>query len=154
MASGRPDYFRGVDITYQTLAQITNRPKYGGALSAGGAEVMPANEELSLALITGKGMIYGGYIWVDYSASQAEGLVSLYVEGTLILAIDLLDLKKFCIDRAWAGPFYIMNYDDVDFIYSLGVSYGLTFESSFEFRYTERDGGTPIVYFDIVYALI
>ena len=32
MASGLPDYYRGVDVAYQALSEMIVRPKYGGVV--------------------------------------------------------------------------------------------------------------------------
>ena len=57
MASGLPDYYNGVDVTYQTLAEIINRPKYGAGQRSTAAVAVDASAETTLITITGKGMV-------------------------------------------------------------------------------------------------
>jgi len=154
MASGLPDYYRGVDIAYQALAQVTNRPKYGGALELYGSVVVTANFTTGLAEVSGKGMIYGGLVYLDPTATQASGIPGVIVDGNVIAGITFTRMNKYNVSKSWAYPLYLLSYDDVNFVYSCAASYGITFESSFKLVYNEAEGATPRVYYDFVYALI
>ena len=43
MASGLPDFHRGVDVALQSLAEVTNRPKYGAATYSSGNKTVSAS---------------------------------------------------------------------------------------------------------------
>lgn len=154
MASGLPDYYRGVDIAYQALAQMIVRPKYGGAVWTIGVETVDANAVKSLVSVSGKGMIYGGFLYLDHTATQKTGIAMLKIDGDDVAGLALDYMDKYSIDKSWAHPFYLLGYDDINFIYSVALSYGLTFEESFEILYEEQDGGTPQVWANATYALI
>jgi len=154
MAYGLPDYYRGVDITYQTIGQVINRPKYGGAESAWGSRPVDANDITTLLSISSKGMLYGGVVYMAYGFTQAKGLFELKVDGSFITDKSLVSLNAFGIKKPQSYPIYLLKFDDTKFVYSVAVSYGITFENEVVLSYVEDDGGTPTIYFDINYALI
>ena len=154
MASGLPDYYRGVDIAYQALAQVTNRPKYGGAQSADGYLAVAASQENTLFTISGKGMTYGGYVKVEYASSQKDSGFLIYLDGGLFGTAGFEALNKFGLTLENSHPLYLRKYDDVNFIYCMALSRGITFESSFSLAYLEQHGTTPTVWYHVIYALI
>lgn len=142
MASGTPDFF-------QTVRQNFGAAKYEVDL-----KVAVANDEISLFTVNGKGVIYGGLVHVDYASTQKTALLLLYVDGDLIGFMSFAELVKLNAVASNQYPFYIIQYDDVNFIYCVAFSDGTTFDSSVEMRYRERDGGTPNVIFEMNYALL
>lgn len=154
MASGMLDYYRGVDVKYQALAQMIVRPKYGGALLAWGSKYCTANVQNTLCGIAGKGMVYGGAIWMDYTLTQADSQVWLGVDGYTLTNLSWARLKEFGILQPRSWPLSLLKYDSKNFIYCAGVSYGLTFESQVVLAYYEQNGFNPTVHYRLVYALI
>lgn len=154
MTHGLPDYYRGVDIAYQALAQLMVRPTYGEAESAYGGAVMVATAENILQTVTGKGMIYGGVLYLDYIASQKHAQPLLYIDDVKLDQPNFEDLYKWKIAKENSLPFYLLRYDEGNYIYAVGLSSGYTFEESFKINYNEVNEGTPTVYYDILYALI
>lgn len=154
MASGKNDYYRGVDVSYQALAQMIVRPKYGGALLAWGSETLTANIQNTLCGINGKGMIYGGVVWLDYTLTQAQSEVWLGIDGYTLTNLSFLRLKDYSIQQPRSWPVTLLKYDGTEFIYSVGISYGITFETQLVLAYYEKNGFTPTVHYRLVYALI
>lgn len=154
MAHGLPDYYRGVDIAYQALAQQIVRPKYGGALLAWGSKTVTANVQNTLVGIWGKGMVYGGAVWFDYTLTQANSQVWLGIDGYTITNLSFLRLMEYKIDKPRSWPVSLHKYDSENFVYSVGISYGLTFETQLVLAYLEEHGFTPTVHYRLVYALI
>lgn len=154
MASGLPDYYRGVDIALQGLSEVINRPKYGGAQETAGGVVVTAGEEKELASISGKGMIYGGLLFLEHTASQSSGIPKLTVDGNLLSAMSFITMNDFNITKQWAFTLYLMTFDEVLFRYAVAVSNEITFETGFKLIYEEKENETPTVYFDLIYALI
>lgn len=154
MSSGLPDYYRGVDIAYQALAQMIVRPKYGGAESAWGSQIVGANATNALVTISGKGMLYGGVAYISYALTQAKGLFELKIDGSFVTDKSLVTMNAFGIVKPQSYPVYLLKFDDTNFVYSVAVSYGVTFESEVILSYVEDDGGTPTIYYDLTYALI
>jgi len=154
MASGLPDYYRGVDIAYQALSQMIVRPKYGGATHKTDGIVVDASEKTILKWVTGKGMIYGGIIFLDHTASQKTGIIDFKVDGNLISSMNFESMEKYGVNVPQSYPIYLLKYDDTAFVYCVALSNGITFEENILLEYTESEGETPMVFFDIVYALI
>lgn len=142
MASGLPDYYRGV------------RPRYGGARIVSDSKQVTKNIQTNLVAISGRGMTYGGAVWLDYTLTQANSRVLLGCEGVAITDLSFLRLNDYGIDQTKTLPVSLNRYDPISFIYSVGISYGITFESSLILNYLEQHGTTPTVHFRLVYALI
>lgn len=176
MASGRPDYYIGVDITYQdlaelivrpqnipqidvdiltqTLSEVTNRPKYGGALLVHGSVAVTAGQINTLVGVDGKGMIYGGYVYLDYANSQSAGQVRMLADDQTLNYDSFSLLNNFGVTEPGRSAVFLSKYDDTNFIYCAGLSHGITFETSIELKYFENQGYTPTVHYRLVYALI
>ncbi len=154
MSSGLPDFYRGIDVAFQSLGQIINRPKYGGADVVDGTVIVTATSGTTLVTVTGKGMIYGGYMYLDSAASQKTGSPLLNVDGNLLTVLDFEEMNKFGLSRQWSKPYSLVKYNEVDFVYAVQLYYGITFETSFFLSYSESEGATPSVRYAVVYALI
>jgi len=154
MVSGLPDYYRGMDVAFQALAQMTVRPNFGGALLETGQTEVIANDEKSLFAIDGKGMIYGGVVWLDAANSQANAQVRLKTDDVTLSDISFLRMIDYGIRNPRSWPVTINTYNNSDYIYSVGISYGVTFESKVEIVYFEDNGRTPNVHYRLVYTLI
>lgn len=154
MASGLPDYFSGVDIAYQALAQVTNRPKYGGAFLTGSVMTVTPSDDTDLIVVSGKGMIYGGLVWLDYTYSQANDEVIIQIDQYNLNDLSFLRLNNYNIQRDRTFPVTLNTYDPTNYIYSVGISFGITFETEVKVIYKETYGRDPTVFYRLVYALI
>ena len=142
MVSGLPDYFTSV------------RPRYGSAQKCWGSKILTPNVENTFCDITGKGMIYGGNMSLDFTLTQKWSVINLYVDGAKFYAVNFDTLYKYRHIQENAYPIYLIKRDETNFIYSIGVSVGYTFESGFKFSYTEGHGAAEKVYYNLFYALI
>lgn len=142
MAAGMPDY------------QSIVRPRYGGALSTYGYLTMASGGSTLLAEVFGRGMIYGGYVLVNYTSSQKDSLVYFYADNSLLVYDDFASLAEFGLALPGTYPLSIVKFDDVEFKYCVLFSYGITFETGFRLAYGERHLATPKVKFRLVYALL
>jgi len=142
MASGLPDYFRAV------------RPRYGAAKSVMGSKTLTAHSENTLVSISGKGMLYGGNMRFDGVLLDRWDVIHLYIDNVLFYQTNFysLNLAKYTIPGT--NAIFIQSYNEVEGLYSIGVSSGYTFESCFKFSITENRGNTPDVFYNIFYALI
>lgn len=154
MATGLPDYYRGIDVTYQTLAQLMNRPKYGAAQKVVAFKLANADPEFPLVSVSGKGMIYGGIFVVDAPTTHASCKAVLKIEGVEICEADFYFLYYFAVDKYQSYPFYLLQYDDTRFIYSSGLSPGYTFETGFDVSFINPYGTPADFGCRIIYALI
>ncbi len=154
MVSGLPDYYRGMNVAYQALAEMIVRPKYGAALLASGTKSVTPNSDNVLAAIAGKGMVYGGAVWLDHTSSQGNGQVRLWIDGVNLSPLSFIRLNDYGILKPRTWPVTLNTYNIVDYIYSAGISYGITFESALKISYDENNGGGPTVHYRLVYTLI
>lgn len=154
MAKGAPDYYNVIDIKLQTIAELTNRPKYGGAQRSAAEKVVSASAETDLVSVSGKGMIYGAIISLDHSSTQKLGTPRLYIDGNKMSDWNFFTLNSFNVVAPYGSAFFLVAYDDVNFIYVALTGYGYTFETSFKLSYFENNGGTPSVRGRAIYALV
>lgn len=154
MSHGLPDWYRGVDIAYQALAEMITRPKYGAAQVAEASEVVDASGVTELISITGKGMIYGGALWMDYTSTQKDSSPLLTIDGNEFRDDGLYTINFMNWNNPLILPISILKYDDTNFVYCVGFAYGYTFETSVLVSYSEKHGTTPTVNASLYYALI
>lgn len=154
MVSGLPDYYRGVDIAYQALGEMIVRPKYGGAVLATGSKYCTANVQNTLVGVNGKGMIYGGAVWLDYTSAQADSEVWLGIDGYTISNLSFERLLAYGINQPRSWPVSLICADHINHIYGVGISYGITFESQLVLAYYEQNGTRPTVHYRLIYTLI
>jgi hypothetical protein len=154
MSHGLPDYYRGVDIAYQALGQIINRPKYGGAQYISANVQVSPGTYTTLISLSGKGMVYGGLVKLSYSLSLANNTVRLKADGNVISLLSFALMNNYSVNKPRSFPLTLNTFDDVKFNYSAGISYGITFETSFEIAYGEGYFETHYITAELVYALI
>ncbi len=154
MASGLPDFFRSVDVAKQSLAELTNRPKFGGGILSAGQMTVTVGVLNNLVQIIGKGMVYGGSIWLDYTSTQSNSEVWLGIDGVNIEGLSFVRLKDYSVVRPGSAVITLNKFDSDNYVYSVGISYGLTFESRLDLKYNEEHNTTPTVHYRIIYTLI
>lgn len=154
MAHGLPDFYRGVDIAYQALAQIIVRPKYGAAERVMGGTPAVANGEKVVCSVSGKGILYGGYVYIDHTSTQRDSSVYIAIDGVTMGGDFFKYLNQFSLDKPRSALCYKLLYDDTIFEYSVALSPDITFETSLSLKYYERHGQTPTIYYFLLYALI
>jgi len=142
MASGLPDYYRSV------------RPIYGALKTAEVFGVVLPSVVSSLIAKTGKGIILGGFVALDYTSSQKNSGIILAVDGAVIAGYSFAFLYAHKINRSGPTLMYQLGYNDGLYKYSSGISENITFDSSFEVGYYEQHATTPSVYCSMNYALI
>lgn len=156
MAYGAPDWWSRshIDIIAQTLAEITQRPKYGGALLSSWDGSVNNNAKTELISVTGKGMIYAGNLWLNPLQTQANSYVELEVDGTSIAYTQFVAMNTYSWTTPQGHPFFLTKFDDTTFYYSVLFMYGITFESGFRILYDEKHGRNPTVGAKMRYAVI
>lgn len=154
MASGLPDHYRGVDIKLQDLSELTIRPKYGKAVLASGSAVAAANTGTFLTVVFGKGRLYGGSVWLDYTLTQANSEIRLFTEQVYISSLSFFRMLEYRITNPLSSVVFLNKFDGVNYVYSAGISGDLTFESYLALAYFEKHGFTPTVHYRLLYALI
>ncbi|MCD6429361.1 hypothetical protein J7L09_01565 [bacterium] len=143
-----------VDLFSQTLAEVTIRNKYGGAESACFIGYATANDTIELFSITGKGVIYGGFITIQSTGSQRDDEQWLWIDGSQMSPHTLYEMKRFNLIGP-TGPIpYLTCYDDINFLYAVQFFFGYTFETSCVVKYTEKHGREPLIIAFFDYALV
>lgn len=142
MASGLPDYSNVV------------RPAYGGGQRLASSKTVTASDDTTLLTITGKGMVYGGYILLDHTASQVNSIPVLAADGKKICSIKFDTLNKYNMVSPGKYPVFLTKFDNVNFIYGVAFSYGITFETEIAMNYIEAHGATPVVNYSLIYTLM
>jgi hypothetical protein len=154
MAHGLPDWYRGVDIAYQALAQMITRPTYGAAVRTSGFKSCAGSGYTELFNISGKGMTYGGYVRLTHASTQKDSAVWLYTDTGLVCNMSFYDGDRFNIIYLRGHPLIISKYDDTSFVYCILVSYGITFESGLQILFNNYYAGAVTVYYEIIYGLV
>lgn len=154
MASGLPDYYRGMDVAYQALAEMTVRPKYGQVYLKSGSEPATPSGDTLLAFFSGKGMVYGGVIWLDYTSSQANSYIKLLLDAEHLNDLSFLRLNEYNITNPRSSVVTINKYDSVNHVYCVGISYGVTFDSYLMLLYYNAYANAPTIHYRLVYTLL
>ncbi len=142
MASGLPDY----------LPEF--RPKFGKVTVTRNQVSCPALATTSIILVSGRGVIYGGILWLDHTASQRNSMPRLRIDDSSISNTSFVDMNKHGVNVPMIESAFLLKYDDVNFIYAVGIGVGIAFEESFEVLYEEEHGGEPGVTAKVLYRLI
>ena len=151
---GLPDYYRGVDIAFQALSDLIVRPRYGEAHLLKKDKTVTANDTTFLDGVTGTGMLYGGFAYLDYTSDQRLSTFTLHIDDKVILDYSFENLARYGVAGEHGYSAYLLKYDQTNFIYSVGILPGITFDESFKFYYKERHSDTPQVKIRIIYALV
>lgn len=113
-----------------------------------------ANVRTSLISVTGKGMIYGGFIALEYTESQANSRPELWVDGVYVANENFVSLKLWGVEKPFNFSLVLAKYNDTAFVYCVEIGCVITFEESVELIYYERHGKTPNVVARLCYALV
>lgn len=142
MTAGMPDY------------QSIVRPKFGGAKCKSGTKYVDANIITDIVDVEGRGIVYGGVLWLDYLTTQANSIVVLTVDKSVLSDLSFVRLSEFCIDAPGKYSLIINLFDHVNYVYSVSVGFGITFEDGIGLSYDEKHGDQPTVHYRLVYALL
>ena len=153
-----PDYpdftqYAYIDIIAQSLGRVLTRPTYGGAQVSTVLKAVTPNDVTEFIAIAGEGMIYGGYIAVWASMTQAVCLWTSVLDGNDQSPVSFEIMKGFTGSYPHGMSPIMTRYDMVNFQYGAVMPYGITFEESLVFSYREGEGDTPSVLVDMSYAL-
>lgn len=156
MVTDQPDWWTSafVNILMQDLAEVTNRPKYGGALQKSDTVELLATEEHTLVTVISKGMIYGGFIMSLDANIQSLDQPRLYVDGQLISKWAWDSLNRYGLTLPHASVISLLRYDPISPVYTAALRYGITFESSVSLRYWCTTAVSRYLTYSLLYALV
>lgn len=143
-----------INVNAQSLSEIINRPKYGGAIQGIINQLVVGVGTGTLIEIAGTGIIYGGFLRVYPLVSHKTDYPMITVDGNLFAAgytPEYLMKDYLCgYDYVWK----LINYNDVDFEYVIGIIAGITFESSIKLQWYNSIADTILVGGRLIYATI
>lgn len=154
MARGIPDWYMGANIAYQDLAQMIVRPKYGGTKLHYVTGALPASTATLVMYISGTGMHYGAYFYIDAVDVVDNDYLSFYIDG------ESLSLPVFgsFINYNFATPPgtepFMTFCDRVNHVYAGCTGMGKTWETAYALYYNETYGRNPLVTLYYYYALL
>ena len=143
MPRGYPDYF-GQSIFM----------KYGSAQRAAYDGYVTANTENNIITISGKGRLYGGYLYTDQGTNQKNDRVRVYVDGVMIFSLMWEGLYTQNTTTGTPSPVSLTRYDIGSQGFAMVFGGNITFDSELKITYGEYGGYTPRVGSEIYYALI
>lgn len=142
MASGMADFERMI------------RPKYGKPQHMPFIGTVYKGQYNDLFTITGKGVIYGGFIYVYGESSQKDSIVHPYIDEDQYSNITFEEFLALNLCTVYSAPLYLTEFDDVNSKYTLCFSPGITFEKKIQLKYLEDTGDDAVCAIHLFYALI
>ena len=152
--TGFPDWLVPVNISRQELAEITNRPKYGGAQTADLTKGILAGVTETLVSLSALGKTYGGHLSVLSVSDSAGDLILIAVDGVDVLQVSFTSLFELTVIHENMFHVRLVTYDPVNLIYVVSIIADLTFESSFQIRYKNQHADTVITMGSLLYTVI
>ena len=154
--SDLPDFWanRYVNVVAQDLGELINRPKYGAGDSVYGIKSCGAGVDTLVATISGKGVLYGGWMFMDSLVSHKKDGPSIYTDGNQVSALNMEDKDKYNFISPGQASWYLTRYDDVNFIYALAFTAGITFETEWKLIWYNDTGTNINIGYHVIYALV
>ena len=153
MATGYPDWVTPISIVAQALAELVNRPAYGVPKTLFFGETVAPNTFKLVGSVTGKGMMYGGFIAWSSAGECKNTEIELYLDGVLAIRYGPAALLQAGLLNNGSCYIYLLNYDDVNKEFSIGFSYPITFETSLAVYIDTYNDANHSVTMRLLYAL-
>jgi len=154
MSKGTVDWYRGIDIVYQNLGEIIQRPKFGIVAPAEYANFVAASAVTTLVDISGIGNIYWGSIGVTGAGIQEDDYFIFTIDGIPLTSATFRRAEDYGTNTPRLPGVFLDKLDNVNFRYSAALGANITFETSVVIQYVETYGRNPYVVSRLVYALI
>lgn len=143
-----------LNVKAQDLAEIVNRPKYGGALQKEDTVELTTEEENTFVTVEGKGMIYGGFIMSLDSNIIDTDSPRIYVDDQPISKWSWDSLKRYGLTEPNASIISLSSYDIISPVYTAVIRYGITFERNVSLRYWCVTDTSRYLTYSLLYAVI
>lgn len=143
-----------LNLKAQDLSEIINRPKYGGALQSSATVNLTASGENVFVTVSGKGILYGGFIMSLDSNIQTLDEPRIYLDGQLLSRWSWDSLKTYGLIQPDASIISLLVYDTTSPVYTAVLRYGITFESSISLRYWCTTATSRYLTYSLLYALV
>ena len=143
MPTGYPDYFGQPGFS-----------KLGAAQELQDDDSVDANTTKTMFEITGQGVIYGGYIWIDDPDNDGLNDMTIFVDDTRMFLAGVLKQHSRFLYKGLPLPIYMYYWDPDAGTFGYGISPGITFTSKFRIDYIERGGNEVEYAFHCAFALV
>lgn len=144
-----------MNVKAQDLAEVINRPKYGACNLAIHDTTITAPGDTELYTVTGKGIVYGGYLTVYLAGeSHAVDTMSLVIDGTTMAVEDPMFLNIYGLTKHPASFFTLVMYDETNWYYSLIFANNITFETSVSIHWQTITTDNCKIRSELLYALV
>jgi len=153
MATGAQDWIVRTDALLQTLAELIVRQKNGTPGFGDGYSTIIDRVKTKIFSLSGKGVLYGGLVWIDNDIGEYLGEMTLVLDGVDMGTYTLESLAARAVFSPGLAAFYLNQYDLVSGNFTVGFSQWMTFETGIEIWYTP-DTGLAVVQHRIHYAVI
>lgn len=143
MPRGYPDYF-GQQMF----------PKYGALKSISDYHSSSGSGEKTLVNINGKGIVFGGRIWVLSSDARNYDIIRMYIDGESSFSMAMSHMNLYDVDYNSQLPVFLIYYDELNPRYEIGIRSGITFDSNFKLTYYQSNPTAFSIFYDFYYTLI
>lgn len=168
MAHGAPDWWgqnvvdiiaqtlasMQVDVYAQTLEHVTNRPTYGGADVGIVSVTKDVAAKYELVTITGTGMLYGGYLYLESDATSNGTIITLAADGNELWTASIVSMYLQNVTNESEHLIRLSLYDNVNYFYCLVFGHGITFESTLQLISYQAINFDTLYLGNLVYATV
>ena len=153
MTAGLPDYYNGINLALQSLAQIVQRPYYGTISGFSASGTVTASSATPVWMVSGAGAHFGIYFWAQGAATQKNDYVRVIADGNTVNFPTFKQFNDYNFSIPIGAEASGTCYDETNFIYA-GVGGAFKTWSSYHSGwYVETHGRTPTAGVIFVYAL-
>jgi len=153
MPTGAPDYVKRIDVSIQTLGEITSRPRYGDFKTAFATTFPTGGQWNTLVNVSGKGILYGGRILLYASAASEDDRVRITIDGETSDEISPEHLMEYQITRPYLGCFYLVQFDENQPQYVIGLCPDISYENNLLLEVWPISSGVTCHY-EVYYGLL
>jgi len=145
-----------LNLVAQELAQAIVWPTHNAVFMAYGTAECPAGVETILCSVSGKGHIFGGYVYTIGEEDSRWDAVHLRLDGSVLNSATYYYLDYLNLDDPNINFLNIRMYERYKGEYCAGIAGGSDFNSEFKLGYVAHSGGPPTVEvrWVITYALV
>jgi len=142
------------NLSAQDLDFLTVRPAYGAVDDDIDGKLIADATESVIFTKSGRGVLVGGVVRWWGGSSKARLRVKVVIDTNSICAVYTDDLMDRHITKPNILPTYVIKYDEVNYAYVVGISPGITFESSFAIQIYHELGMNQQVNWELYWALV
>jgi len=145
-----------LNLVAQELAQAIVWPTHNAVFMAYGTAECPAGVETILCSVSGKGHIFGGYVYTIGEEDSRWDAVHLWLDGSVLNSATYYYLDYLNLNDPNINFLNIRMYERYRGEYCAGIAGGSDFNSEFKLGYVAHSGGPPTVEvrWVITYALV